>query len=381
MLKENKSKIFSMSGFCFVIKIHDGNFAAITMSSVLKIFLGKKPFNCLKQKQIEKTKTELYNIKEIFIKNDHLNLSKNENNYINIKDKKIYFICYAKDILIFSFENNYQKCFLIQKIINNNYIGALIQLNDKNIIFWDKKNTINLLIYLNEKKPYFQNEIIQPKLNNKKINSYILSFAEFEKNNIITTSTNKHPLGENAIRIYKIENMNNKNSKLINYKNFIGYSCSIFENNIIKFENKKTICIALNYYIKNNIIFNNSSILFINYEYLEITTILEINYSVNSIFNFFLISKEGNNKIYEYIIISQFKSKDNNKTKKKGNDNYRFLDFYIFDPKYEYDPLLIEEKRIETKSSIDITNSFILNEINLLIFQTDQISLYDLFTK
>ena len=136
MIKENKSKIFTMSGFCFVIKIHDGNFAAITMSNVLKIFLGKKPFNCLKQKQIEKTKTELYNIKEIFIKNNQLEFSKNEKN-INIKDKKIYFICYAKDILLFSFENNYQKCFLIQKIINNNYIGALIQLNDKNIKFVD----------------------------------------------------------------------------------------------------------------------------------------------------------------------------------------------------------------------------------------------------
>ena len=88
---------------------------------------------------------------------------------------------------------------------------------------------------------------------------------------------------------------------------------------------------------------------------MEITTILEINYSVNRIFN--------------------------NKIKKKGHDNYRFIDFYIFDPKYEYEPLLMKEKRIETKSSIDITNSFILNEINLLIFQTDQISLYDLFTK
>ena len=79
--------------------------------------------------------------------------------------------------------------------------------------------------------------------------------------------------------------------------------------------------------------------------------------------------------MYEYIIISQFKSEDNNKIKKKGHDNYRFLDFYIFNPKYEYEPLLIEDKRIETKSPIDITNSFILNEIYLLIFQTDQIKI------
>ena len=322
MIKEIKAKIFSMSGFCFVIKIHDGNFAAITMNSILKVYLGKKPFTCLKQKQITKKATELYNIKEIIIKDDYLNFSKDEKSYISIKDNKIYFICYAKDILIFSFENNYQKCLLIQKIINNNYIGALIQLNDKNIIFWDKKNTINLLIYINEKKNYFHNEIIQPKLNNKAINSFILSFVEFEKNNIITTSTNKHPFGENALRIYKIEYINKINSKLINIKNFFGYSCSIFENNIIKFENKKTICIALNYYIKNNFIFNKSSILFINYEYLEITTIIELSYSVNSIFNFSLISKEGYKKIYEYILISQFKNEDNNKIKKKGHDFY-----------------------------------------------------------
>ena len=82
--------------------------------------------------------------------------------------------------------------------------------------------------------------------------------------------------------------------------------------------------------------------------------------------------------MYEYILISQFKNEDNNKIKKKGHDNYRFLDFYFFDPKYEYDLLLIKDKRIETKSSIDITNSFILNGINLLIFQTDQINIYAL---
>ena len=48
---------------------------------------------------------------------------------------------------------------------------------------------------------------------------------EFNNNHIITTSTSKHPYGENIIRVYEIKFNSNK---LINYKNFNGYSCSMF---------------------------------------------------------------------------------------------------------------------------------------------------------
>ena len=377
MIKDNKNKIFSMSGITFITKIHDGNFAVITMNGILKIILGKKPFNCLKTKQITKG-VELYNLKEIYIKNKGLDIKHNNN--INDLNKKIYLILYKKKIFIFSFDNKYQKCFLIQKIINNNYIGALTQLRNKNIIFWDKKNRINLISYINQNKEIFQNIINQPKIIGKDIsNHFILSFMEYDENKIITTSTDKHPLGENVIRIYKLETINDKGSKLINIKNFNGYSCSIFENNISKLENQNTICIAINYYIKHNIIINKSAILLINFEFLEITTILEINFSVNSIFNFSLNSNIGSYKrIYEYLIVSHFKGESNSKIKKKGSDNLRFLDFYVFEPKYQYEPILIPEKRIITNSTIDITNSFLLNKNNLVIFQTDQISIYSL---
>lgn len=380
MIKDNKSKVFSMSGFSFITKIHDDNFATITMNGILKIFLGKKPFNCLKQKQITKT-TELYNIKEIIIQKDSLNKSKEKNdNNTNVINHKVYLLLYAKDILIYSFENNYQKSFLIQKIDNKNYIGALIQLENRNIIFLDKLNKINLMIYIQENKKFFHNEITQPKINNKINNTFILSFIELDKNIVLTTSTTKHPLGEDIIRIYRLEN-NGKNSSLKIIKNFNGFSSAIFENNVIKLESKKTICIAINYYIKNNIILENNCILLLNYEFLEITTILQINCCVNSIFNFSLIL-EGNDfkRSYDYIMISQFKG-NNNKINKKSVDNYRFIDFYVFEPKYEYEPLLIEEERIITKSSIDITNSFIINKNYLVIFQTDQINIYLLKTK
>ena len=377
MIKDNKNKIFSKSGFSFIAKIHDGNLATITMNGILKIFLGKKPFDCLKKKQVTKT-TEIYNLKEIFISNQSLN---SEENKIKI-NSKIYLILYAKDILIFSLDNKYQKCFLIQQIANNYYIGPLIQLNNKSIIFWDKKNKINLLNYINQNKMIFNNVINQPNMKNKNNNIYILSFLEYDNNNILTTSTSKHPSGENVIRIYKLESINGKNPKLINIKNFNGYSCAIFENNVSKLENQKTICIALNYYIRHNIIFNKNAILLINYEYLEISTILEIDFCVNSIFNFTLNSNIGNYKlVYEYLIVSQYKGDSNSKTKKKGPDNLRFLDFYCFEPKYQYEPLLIEEKKIITNSTIDITNSFLLNKNNLVIFQTDQISIYSLSLK
>ena len=244
MINDNKKKIFSMSGFSFITKIHDDNFATITMNGLLKIFSGKKPFNCLKKKQIAKT-TEFYNLKEIYIQNIFLKSSIKEN--IN-NNNKIYLIFYEKDILIYSFENNYQKCFLIQKIANSNYIGALIQLNNKDILFWDKKNTINIISYISQNKNIYQSTVNQLKINNKSIKTFILSFIEYDNNNIITTSTTKHPLGENVIRIYRIEYDKSKNAKLINIKNFNGFDCSIFENNISKLENKKIICISLNYY-------------------------------------------------------------------------------------------------------------------------------------
>ena len=252
MIKDNKSKVFSMSGFSFITKIHDDNFATITMNGILKIFLGKKPFNCLKQKQITKT-TELYNIKEIIIQKDSLNKSKEKNdNNTNVINHKVYLLLYAKDILIYSFENNYQKSFLIQKIDNKNYIGALIQLENRNIIFLDKLNKINLMIYIQENKKFFHNEITQPKINNKINNTFILSFIELDKNIVLTTSTTKHPLGEDIIRIYRLEN-NGKNSSLKIIKNFNGFSSAIFENNVTKLESKKTVCIAINYYIKNTV--------------------------------------------------------------------------------------------------------------------------------
>ena len=348
------------------------------MNGILKIFFGKKPFNCLKQKQITKT-TEIYNVREIYIKKEE----EEKNNTKIINNKKIYLLLYAKDILIYSFENKYQKSFLFQKINNKNYIGALIQLNNRNIIFLDKQNKINLLIYIQnkEKKNYFNNEIIHPKIINKTNNTFILSFIELENNIILTTSTTKHPLGEDSIKIYKLEG-GEKNLALKLIKDFNGYSCAIFENNVSKLDKQKIVCIAINYYYKNNYVFENNVILLINYDFLEITTILQINCCVNNIFNFTLVSEEENFKIkYDYIVISQFKNNNNNIKCKRTNDNFRFIDFYVFEPKYENEPLLIEEKRIITKNAIDITNLFILNQNNLVLFQTDQINIYSLKTK
>ena len=91
MIKDNKNKIFSMSGITFITKIHDGNFDIITMNGLLKIILGKKHFNCLKTKQITKG-VELYNLKEIYIKNKGLDIKHNNN--INDLNKKIYLILY-----------------------------------------------------------------------------------------------------------------------------------------------------------------------------------------------------------------------------------------------------------------------------------------------
>jgi hypothetical protein len=119
----------------------------------------------------------------------------------------------------------------------------------------------------------------------------------------------------------------------------------------------------------------------LNYEYLEIITIIEIEFQINTIFNFSGFSNVGNYpRIYEYLLISQFKRDNNNlKIKKKGRDNFRFIDFYVFEPRNKYEPLLIEGKRIITNNPIDITNSFLLNQKNLEIFQTSQISIYEIF--
>ena len=146
-------------------------------------------------------------------------------------------------------------------------------------------------------------------------------------------------------------------------------------------ENQKTICIAINFYIKKNTIINKNAIILLNYEFLEIITIIEIEFQINTIFHFSGFSKvEYYQNIYEYIIISQLKGDNNNtKIKKKGKDNFRFIDFYVFGPKNEYEPLLIEEKRIITNNPIDVTNSFLLNNKNLVIFQTSQINIYEIF--
>ena len=234
--------------------------------------------------------------------------------------------------------------------------------------------------YKKENTNIFNNTIYSLQKVNKNKQSFILSFLEFNKNHIVTTSTSRHPSGENIIRLYEIQ-FNYNNSKLINYKNFDGYSCAIFENNICKLEKQKTICIALNFYIKKNIVFNNSAIVLLNYEYLEITTILEIDFQINSIFNFSIFSGDKDyGKIYEYILLSQIKADNiNDKKNKKGKDSFRFIDFYVFEPKNEYEPILIENKRITTNNSIDITNSFFLNKKYLVIFQTPHINIYEIF--
>ena len=374
MIKSNPNKIFSISGFSFIIKIHDGNIATINMNNTLKIYSGKKPFNCLNGGLNISKGTEIYNLKEIFIFDDINHKDTNNQN------TKIYLILFEKNILIYSFQNMYKKHFLLQKIKTDIYIEILNQLNDKNIIFFNKENNLKIMQYKKENKNIFNNTIYSLQKVNKNKQSFILSFLEFNKNHIVTTSTSRHPSGENIIRLYEIQ-FNYNNSKLINYKNFDGYSCAIFENNICKLEKQKTICIALNFYIKKNIVFNNSAIVLLNYEYLEITTILEIDFQINSIFNFSFFSGDKDyGKIYEYILLSQIKADNiNDKKNKKGKDSFRFIDFYVFEPKNEYEPILIENKRITTNNSIDITNSFFLNKKYLVIFQTPHISIYEIF--
>ena len=374
MIKSNSNKIFSISGFSFITSIHDGNFASINMNNTLKIYMGKKPFNCLNGGLNISKGTEIYNLKEIFI-SDNINQKSSKT-----ESTKIYLILYAKNILIYLFQDMYKKHFLLQKIKTDIYIEFLIQLNNKNIIFFNKENNIKFLQYKNENKNIFNNSIYFLQKDKKKKLPFILSFLELNNNHIITTSTSRHPSGEDIIRIYEIQ-FNFNNSKLINYKNFVGYSCAIFENNICKLENQKTICIAINYYIKKNIVFNNSAIVLLNYEYLEITTILETEFQINNIFNFSFLAGNGNyNKIYEYVLLSQIKAENiNDKKSKKGKDNFRFIDFYVFEPKNEYEPMLIENKRILTNNPIDITNSFLLNQKYLVIFQTPHINIYEIF--
>ena len=126
---------------------------------------------------------------------------------------------------------------------------------------------------------------------------------------------------------------------------------------------------------------NKNAIILLNYEFLEITTIIEIEFQINTIFSFSGFSNVGNyQRIYEYLLISQFKRDNNNlNIKKKGKDNFRFIDFYVFEPKNEYEPIIMEGKRISTQNPIDVTNSFLLNNKNLVIFQTSQISIYEIF--
>ena len=370
MIKNNSNKIFSISGFSFITKIHDGNFAAVNMNNTLKIYSGKKPFNCLNGGLTITKGTEIYNVQEIFLSDDN-----NKEKDTKAENKKIYLILYERNILIYSFTNMYKKHFLLQKIKNEIYIETLIQMNNKNIIFFDKENKIKFLKFENKNKNIFNAKINWLQKENKEKIAFILSFMEFNNNHIITTSTSKHPYGENIIRVYEIKFNSNK---LINYKNFNGYSCSIFENNICKLENQETICIAINFYIKKNIVINNSAIILLNYEFLEITTIIELDFQINTIFNFSLCTNLK--KIYEYILVSQLKAENNDiKIKKKGKDNFRFIDFYVFEPRNKYEPLLIEGKRIITNNPIDITNSFLLNQKNLVIFQTSQISIYEIF--
>ena len=360
MIKDNSTKIFSISGFTHITKIHDGNFAAFTMNGILKIFSGIKPFKCLKEKKISKN-NEIFSLKEI-----------------NNNPSKINLILYEKNIYIYSLDNKYQKCFLVMNVPNNNYIGALIQLKNKNIIYWDKDRKIKFINYLNQNKILFDVKINEPKIiiNNKPIknnSNFIISFLEYKENHIITTSTNKHPLGENIIKFYKIDLQNNK-IKLINFKSFEGFSCAIFENNICKLDYQNTICVALGQYIRYNNVYNNGGILLIDWEYMQISTIIELKDCVNCLFNFSL--SDNLKREYEYLIINQCKISN------KKEENIRFLNFYIFEPKYKYEPLLIDNKKVETKSTLDVIDCFLLesneNNKNLLIFQTDQISIYSI---
>jgi len=332
MIKNNSNKIFSISGFSFITKIHDGNFAAVNMNNTLKIYSGKKPFNCLNGGITITKGTEIFNVQEIFISDDNI-----KEKDTKVDNKKIYLILYERNILIYSFLNKYKNHILLQKIKNETYIETLIQLNNKNIIYFDKECKIKFLKFENKNKNIFNDKINSLQKENKDKFAFILSFMEFNNNHIITTSTSKHPYGENVIRVYEIRFNSNR---LINYKNFSGYSCSIFDNNICKLENQETICIAINFYIKKNMVINNSAIILLNYEFLEITTIIELEFQINTIFNFSFCTNLK--KIYEYILVSQIKGESTDiKNKKKGKDNFRFIDLYVFEPRHKYEPQLM----------------------------------------
>jgi len=102
------------------------------------------------------------------------------------------------------YENNYKKAVLLQKIKNEFFIESLIQLNNKNVIFFDKENKIKLLRCQNDIKNIFRNKIQNLKVESKEKYGFIFSFIEFKENHIITTSSNKHPCGENVLRVYEI---------------------------------------------------------------------------------------------------------------------------------------------------------------------------------
>ena len=162
--------VFSISGFSFITSIHDGNFASINMNNTLKIYMGKKPFNCLNGGLSIIKGTEIYNLKEIFI-SDKINQESNKT-----ESTKIYLILYAKNILIYLFQDMYKKHFLLQKIKTDIYIEFLIQLNNKNIIFFNKENNIQFLQYKNENKNIFNNSIYFLQKDKKKKLPFILSF-------------------------------------------------------------------------------------------------------------------------------------------------------------------------------------------------------------
>ena len=115
MIKSNPNKLFSISGFSFITNIHDGNFASINMNNTLKIYMGKKPFNCLNGGFNISKGMDIYNLKEIFI-SDNINQKSTKT-----ESSKIYLILYAKNILIYLFQDMYKKHFLLQKIKTDIY--------------------------------------------------------------------------------------------------------------------------------------------------------------------------------------------------------------------------------------------------------------------
>ena len=65
------------------------------------------------------------------------------------------------------------------KIINNIYIDILIQLNNKNCVFFDKGLKMKYLQYNKDNKNYFENKIYIPKESSlENNNKFIFSILE-----------------------------------------------------------------------------------------------------------------------------------------------------------------------------------------------------------